>query len=196
MAAQVSYLGVQMFDWTGNLHMQRNKASINGKMESVLHAPVQVSADWHADRDSATVSASVDSVPFSMEASGQVKKGHHGPEDFTLKAKGSYALDGGEWVDVGMSGKYGWSTTGTLESHGFQLNVDHPEWPAEISWTTQLSSGYVSNVGKAVVGTSGKNYAFEQVFSSQGSDELLFKVLLASPQDGHEYLVDLGYKVQ
>lgn len=45
LAAQVSYLDVQVVDWTGNIHLQGSKASASAKLESFLHPPIQFSGE-------------------------------------------------------------------------------------------------------------------------------------------------------
>ncbi len=166
-----------------------------------------------------TLTASVDSIPFSLDLSGQVRKGH---DSLTLKADASYGFDGQqEWTTLGVDGKYVAASLGQLDKHSFFLAVDvstyfhipiyvklarllsasliqHRDFPMELTWDTQLSRDYLSNMGKLTVG-SARSYELEQIFSSQdnGDDykEILFKVALASPFSGHEYKIDYVQKV-
>ena len=66
----------------------------------------------------------------------------------------------------------------------------------ELSWNTQLSSDYLSNEGKLRLGSTG-SYEMEQLYSLQGGEdqEVLFKIMLASPLSGHEYKVYFAQKV-
>ncbi len=121
MAAQASYLDVQVLDWTGSLHMQGTKASAGGKLESFFHPPVQFSGDCHASRDAVTVSASVDSTPFSAELTGHVRKNR---DSLVLKGEASYSAHGQEWKVVGVNGKYAAGASGTLDKHNAFLSIE------------------------------------------------------------------------
>ena len=75
-----------------------------------------------ASSDAVTVSASVDSVPFSLDLSGQVRRMR---DAVTLKGEASYGLESKrQWTTVGLDGKYVATKVGALNKHSVFLAVD------------------------------------------------------------------------
>ena len=84
------------------------------------------------------------------------------------------AFNSGEQT-LAMNGEYKSSHTGSLSRHNivFSLNpTQFPHFNSDITWETQISSGYVENMGKIRVGR--KSWEIVQQYSSQVGNRYVF----------------------